>query len=220
MYNTMFEMNVLDPNTQNSQNANIPTVRTVPVLFNVSQGQTGYGSRALTPGQGDDAANHFYLWEGDTTGLKVARAPWASRTDTTTWDYWHGGDGWVTSKPLTYNNDAYGNVLNLTNQNLFFGCDVRWVDRFNTFIITFSGAAGADQMISYSTSGDVTGPYSDPAKLFTPQLNAGCAGRQGAIELTDFPQMHWDYYGLTADQTLVSWASCDVYTDLGVVTWS
>ncbi|EIW79943.1 hypothetical protein CONPUDRAFT_74248 [Coniophora puteana RWD-64-598 SS2] len=219
IYNTMFELNVQDPTTLNSQTQPFSGQRTVPVLFNVSQGHAGYGSRALTSGQGDDAANHFYLWEGDTTGLKVARAPWASRTDTTTWDYWHGGDGWVTNQPLTYNGDAYGNVLNLTNQNLFYGCDVRYIDRFNTFIITFSGGADYSQYIAYSTSGDITGPYSDPAILFNPQLNSGCAGKSG-LQLTDFPQMHWDYYGTTASQTLVSWISCDYYTDMGIVEWS
>ncbi|EIW79605.1 hypothetical protein CONPUDRAFT_155004 [Coniophora puteana RWD-64-598 SS2] len=221
VYNTMFEMNVFaDADTLNSQGQPIPTVRTVPVLFNVTQGQSGYGSRAITSGYGEDGYAHFYAWEGDTTGLKVARVPWSSREDITTWDYWHGGNGgWVTGQPLTYNSDAGGNALNLTNQNTFFGCDVRYVDRFNTFIITFSGGPDFSQYISYSTTGDITGPYSDPAVLFNPVLNAGCAGK-GGLQLTDFPQMHWEYYGTTADKTLVSWGSCDYYTDMAVVQWS
>ncbi|KAF2173524.1 hypothetical protein M409DRAFT_48487 [Zasmidium cellare ATCC 36951] len=198
-YNTMFEMNfpVNADYLNDVLKQQVPAVRTAPVLFNITKSQAGYGSAALTSGRGNEANTYFYLWEGDSTGWKLARAPWASRADKTTFDYWHGSAGWVRNAPLRYNNDAYGNLANVSRPGLgVWGQDIRWVDRFQTYVITFQGAPGYSQEVMYSTTGAITGPYSAPVTLFTPTLDSACSygNNTKKYPFVDFIQMHWDYY--------------------------
>ncbi|QIW99861.1 hypothetical protein AMS68_005379 [Peltaster fructicola] len=227
VFTTMFEMNFyVDANYLNALGKQVPVQRTVPVLFDVTKNITDYGSAMLTSGRGSEANTHFYLWAGDSTGWKVARAPWATRTDTSTYSFWHGQAGWQNT-PLRRNNDTYGNVYNFTANALAspgtWGSDIRWVDRFQTYVLTYQAAPIDFELhVQYSKTGAITGPYTDPVTLAVLPLDNNCTSvpHNGTLEFIDFMQVHWDYYGLNDNRTLVSWISCTNYQNMGILNWT
>ncbi|QIW97712.1 hypothetical protein AMS68_003230 [Peltaster fructicola] len=238
VFTTMFEMNWIgDANALNYFYNQVPTQRIVPVLFNVTAVSTIMitSGSMLTAGRGSEASTYFYLWEGDSTGWKIARAPWATRRDTTTYSFWHASGsssdkrtGWVKNAPLHRNADAWGNVYNFTNfkdnnantEIGFWGQDIRWVDRFQTYIITFQPQPGYDLYVQHSLTGLITGPYSNPVNLAPTTLDPQCQKAGSDLPLTDFAQVHWDYYGVNSNKTLVSYISCTNFQSMGVLTWT
>jgi len=131
--------------------------------------------------KGEPSDNNIYFLSTSSTGIKLARAPSASPTDRSTFRYFYPSDGsWAKTQPHVSNTLA--NILTWSYTNPYDGSrhgpgtgDVFWNVYYGTYLLVFqSDGISSAFFVSYSTSGMVTGPWSEPVQFWNPPVNSMC----------------------------------------------
>ncbi|KAK4494705.1 hypothetical protein PRZ48_014061 [Zasmidium cellare] len=213
-YNTFIEFNVLDPDTLNSQNKNIPAQRTVLRLFNANEPQYG------TDGLATDGT-WYYLMALDNTGYKLARVAINDRTNRGQYYFYYPSTKQWTKQIHTLNDNSTTLYAPPPPNTGIFGSDFYYSPYFQTWLLTYSPAdpySAKYLAVAYSTSGNPEGPYTFAGTPFKPATDPECQtlGNGGNSYLVH-SQPGFDESGATL---LVSWISCNTFTNMARLTWA
>jgi hypothetical protein len=185
--------------------------------------------------------SHLYLLGADTTGIKIARvaanvSTIADRTKVRTfarmrppavdlcsqYTYFNGSSQkWEATPGRLHDNST--NILSWTSE--FFKAtlypssgDIFFSEHHNTFVMVFSdnGVDGAFRA-SYSTSGHIRGPWTEPVMVYSPPVPAPCQKTEAAWNY----QAH-SHYGVdpSGKTLLLSYSSCATYVSMARLHWT
>lgn len=165
MYNTLVQV---------AMTASGPvTTRLVQALFYATEIE--FGQFGLLNGPD----GYTYLFAQDTTGIKAARVqslPSTSVMNRTLYQYYNNGN-WSTQMPTPL--DPKSNVFSFSVN--YFGTivgpssgEIFWSPYHNTYAIVFmDGFVDGVFQIAYSTTGQLTGPWTTPIVLYQPPWPGG-----------------------------------------------
>ena len=213
-YNTLVAINVTDPQDLPAGQTWLDGERLVPRLFYGTENL--YGSFTLYRG----LDNYLYLFGTSASifhGLTAARVPISSITDRKMYTYWNGAE-WSQEQPNMY--DASANIFNYTSPvgNGPATGEVFFSPYYNyTMSIFMDSGVDGTFWLTYPTSADLTGPWSEPVELYTPEA---------PTETPCYSGDQWNYaghsypdYDPSGKTILLSWSSCESFVHMATLVW-
>ena len=203
LYSTLVEVTV----GQNGPSA----TRIVPKLFDASE--PTYGNFGLTKGMD----GYTYLFANDATGLKAARVPSspASAIYSRSNYQYYNGVSWTSSIPTT---GAAANFFSFTYD--FFGTqigpgsgEIFWSSYHNTYLLIFmDSSVSALFRVSYSLTGQILGPYTDPVNLYQ-------TGRIGPNQSISYGGHSYPGMDPSGNTLALSYTYNGNYINMAKITW-
>jgi hypothetical protein len=218
LYTTMVQIEVIDPDSV-LPGGFPPTTRLGSGrLF--YPGEVYYGCFAISA----DLDGYLYLMGSDNTGVKLARVPDTNTTiaNRSHYSYYNAATGEWQNELLPLN-DAKGNILNwnINPEGTQLGPSTGdiWYDHYHQTTMMMFGDAFVDGTfwVSYATTNSLTGPWSEPVAIWTPEVPDQCKETPDPWNYQSHAHPGWDPSGETL---LISYASCAEFVSMALITWA